>query len=588
MQTTTGSATTTTLISPFGGRLVDLMVPQEELAEARAYASTLPSIQISARAVCDLEMLARGAFSPLDRFMNEADFRRVVSEMRLADGTLFPMPITLPVPADAELQLGSDIALRDSMNDLLAVMTVKELYPWDATEVAQKVFGTQDSKHPIVNEMARWGGVNASGKLRMLQMPRHYDFKEIRRTPAETRSILEQTGRANVVAFQTRNPMHRVHEELTKRAIAGVDGVLLLHPVVGMTKPGDVDHFTRVRTYKALAQNYYEPDRIVLSLLPLAMRMGGPREALWHAIIRRNHGANHLVVGRDHAGPGKDSHGTPFYGPYDAQEMVKEHEAETGVTMVPFEELLYLPDEDRYEEVSKIPAGTKTMNISGTQVREEYLAKGKLLPAWFTRPETAEILGEAYPPRHKQGVCLWFTGLSGAGKSTTARVLSELLLEAGRQVTELDGDVVRTHLSKGLGFSREDRDTNILRIGFVAGEVVRHGGTVICAAVSPYRGTRESVREMMGEDQFVEVFVDTPLSVCEVRDVKGMYAKARRGEIKEFTGISDPYEPPLNPEITLDTERHTPEENARNIMVWLAERGFVRSEAPANSNGRHA
>jgi len=594
LQTTTDAATgtatttTTTLIAPYGGRLVDLMVPPEELAEARAYASTLPSIQLSARSACDLEMLAGGAFSPLDRFMNEADFRHVVSEMRLADGTVFPMPITLPVAADAELQVGSDIALRDSMNDLLAIMTVEELYPWDPTEVAQKVFGTQDPKHPIVNEMARWGGVNASGKLRMLQMPRHYDFQEIRRTPAETRAILEQTGRANVVAFQTRNPMHRVHEELTKRAIAAVDGVLLLHPAVGMTKPGDVDHYTRVRVYKALAQNYYEPDRIVLSLLPIAMRMGGPREALWHAIIRRNHGANHLVVGRDHAGPGKDSQGKPFYGPYDAQEMVRRHEAETGVTMVPFEELLYLPDEERYEEVSKIPAGARTMNISGTQVREEYLAKGKLLPAWFSRPETAEILAESYPPRHRQGVCLWFTGLSGAGKSTTAKVLSELLLEAGRQVTELDGDVVRTHLSKGLGFSREDRDTNILRIGFVAGEVVRHGGSVICAAVSPYRGTREAVRGMMGEDQFVEVFVDTPLSVCEERDVKGMYAKARRGEIKEFTGISDPYEPPLNPEITLDTETHTPEENARQIVAWLAERGFVRTEPAASPNGRHA
>jgi sulfate adenylyltransferase len=299
LQTTTGSATTTTLISPFGGRLVDLMVPQEELAEARAYASTLPSIQISARAVCDLEMMASGAFSPLDRFMNEADFRRVVSEMRLADGTLFPMPITLPVPADAELQLGSDIALRDSMNDLLAVMTVKELYPWDATEVAQKVFGTQDSKHPIVNEMARWGGVNASGKLRMLQMPRHYDFKEIRRTPAQTRSILEQTGRANVVAFQTRNPMHRVHEELTKRAIAGVDGVPPAPPRRRHDQAGRRRPLHPGPHLQALAQNYYEPDRIVLSLLPLAMRLGGPREALWHAIIRRNHGANHLVVGRD-------------------------------------------------------------------------------------------------------------------------------------------------------------------------------------------------------------------------------------------------------------------------------------------------
>jgi sulfate adenylyltransferase len=571
------------LIPPFGGRLVDLRVPEDELAEARDYASTLPSLQMSPRVVCDLELLASGGFSPLDRFMGEADFRGVLHEMRLADGTLFPIPVTLPVAADAGLRVGTDIALRDSMNDLLAIMTIEELYPWDPADLAERVLGTQDSRHPLVHEMARWGRLNASGAIRVLQSPRHYDFQELRRTPAQTREVLAQTGRQNVVAFQTRNPLHRVHEELTKRAIAEVDGVLLLHPSVGMTKPGDVDHYTRVRTYKALAQNYYDPDRIVLSLLPLAMRMAGPREALWHAIIRRNHGANYMVVGRDHAGPGKDSNGKPFYGPYDAQNLVRQYQDEVGVTMMPFSELLYLPDEDRYEETSKIPEGTRTATISGTQVREEFLGKGRLLPAWFTRPETAEILAEAYPPRHRQGLCIWLTGLSGAGKSTTAAVLSVLLLEAGRQVTELDGDVVRTHLSKGLGFTREDRDTNILRIGFVASEIVRHGGTVMCAAVSPYRETRDAVRAMMDEDQFIEVFVDTPLSVCEQRDVKGMYAKARRGEIKEFTGISDPYESPLNPEITLDTVGFTPEENARRIMAELARRGFVRWDPAHNA-----
>ena len=576
MHVQTTASAGTTLISPYGGRLVDLLVPDEELAEARAYASTLPSLQMSPRVVCDLELLASGGFSPLDRFMGESDFRRVLAEMRLADGTLFPIPVTLPVAADAGLRVGTDIALRDSMNDLLAIMTIDELYPWDPTDLAERVLATHDSKHPLVHEMARWGRLNASGPIRVLQIPRHYDFQELRRTPAQTREVLEQTGRQNVVAFQTRNPLHRVHEELTKRAIASVDGVLLLHPSVGMTKPGDVDHYTRVRTYKALAQTYYDPDRIVLSLLPLAMRMAGPKEAVWHAIIRRNHGANHMIVGRDHAGPGNDSTGQPFYGPYEAQDLVKQFEDEVGVTMMPFSELLYLPDEDRYEETANIPQGTRTATISGTQVREEFLGKGRLLPSWFTRPETAEILAEAYPPRHRQGLCIWLTGLSGSGKSTTAAVLSVLLLEAGRQVTELDGDVVRTHLSKGLGFSREDRDANILRIGFVASEIVRHGGTVMCAAVSPYRETRDAVRAMMDEDQFIEVFVDTPLSVCEQRDVKGMYAKARRGEIKEFTGISDPYESPLNPEITLNTVSFTPEDNARRIMAELARRGFVR------------
>jgi sulfate adenylyltransferase len=384
------------------------------------------------------------------------------------------------------------------------------------------------------------------------------------------RALLEERGHQNVVAFQTRNPMHRAHEELTKRAIAAIDGVLLLHPSVGMTKPGDVDHYTRVRTYKALTENHYDKDRVVLSLLPLAMRMAGPREALWHAIIRRNFGANHFIVGRDHASPGAG-----FYGPYDAQELVAKHSDEIGVTMVPFHELVYLADEDRYEEASNIPEGAATRSISGTQVRDEYLGKGVPLPSWFTRPEVAAILGESYPPRHRQGVCIWFTGLSGAGKSTTAEILSVLLLEHGRQSTMLDGDVVRTHLSKGLGFSKEDRDTNIVRIGFVAAEIARHGGVAICAAVSPYRATRDQVRALVGAEHFIEVFVDTPLEVCESRDAKGMYAAARRGAIKNFTGIDDPYEAPLAPEVTLDTTNATAEENARMVVTVLRQRGFV-------------
>jgi sulfate adenylyltransferase len=368
-----------------------------------------------------------------------------------------------------------------------------------------------------------------------------------------------------------------VHEELTKRAIAAVDGVLLLHPAVGMTKPGDVDHFTRVRGYKALAERYYPKDRIVLSLLPLAMRMAGPREALWHAIIRRNYGVTHFIVGRDHASPGLDSTGKPFYGPYDAQELVGRFSDEIRVAMVPFEELHYLPDEDRYEEVSKIPQGARTLSISGTQVREQYLDRGRPLPEWFTRPEVAGILADTYPPRHQQGVCIWFTGLSGAGKTATAEIVAQLLLEHGRQATLLDGDVVRTHLSKGLGFSKEDRDTNIRRIGFVAAEIVRHGGVAICAAVSPYRATRDEVRRMVGADRFVEVFVDTPLEICESRDTKGMYAQARSGAIKGFTGIDDPYEAPLSAELTLDTVEHSAEENARAIIDRLRASGLVQA-----------
>ncbi len=570
-----------TLISPYGGALIDLLAAPEERESLKAYAGTLPSLQISARSVCDLELLATGGFSPLDRFMNQADFESVVHTMRLSNGALFPMPITLPAAPDDTLSLDADIALRDSKNNLLAVMTLEEIYAWDRDDTAQRVFGTLDTKHPLVAEMGRWGTVNLSGKLRVLALPTYYDFRELRLTPAQVRERLAASSvSSNVVAFQTRNPLHRVHEELTKRAAASVDGVLLLHPSVGMTKPGDVDHYTRVRTYKALVQHHYQPDRVVLALLPLAMRMGGPREALWHAIIRRNHGANHFVVGRDHAGPGKDSTGTPFYGPYDAQQLVEKHSDEIGVKVLPFHELIFLPDENRYEQASQIPEGTRTASISGTQVRENYLNKGRLLPSWFTRPEVAEILGEAYPARHQQGVCIWLTGLSGSGKSTTAEILELLLLEHGRRATMLDGDVVRTHLSKGLGFSKEDRDTNIRRIGFVAAEIVSHGGVVICAAVSPYQGVRDEVRQMVGDDQFVEVFVNTPLEECERRDIKGMYAKARRGEITGFTGIDDPYEAPLNPEIELDTVESTAEENARRILNYLAEQGFVRTVEP--------
>jgi sulfate adenylyltransferase len=583
-ETLDGRPASAELLAPYGGKLVNLLVPAEELEATKDYASRLSSIQLTERVVCDLELLATGAFSPLDRFMGRADYLRVVEEMRLDEGRLFPIPVTLPVEPNPQLHLDQDIALRNSKNELLAILTIEEMYEWDLSAASQMVFGTQDLRHPLVAEMQRWGRVNLSGRLRVLQTPRHYDFQELRLTPAETRAALAARGIPNVVAFQTRNPLHRAHEELTKRAAQDVNGVLLLHPVVGLTKPGDVNHFTRVRAYRVLADRYYDHDRILLALLPLAMRLAGPREAVWHALIRRNYGANHLIVGRDHASPGSDSTGKPFYGPYDAQDYVTRFSNELGVGVVPFRELVYLPEEQRYEEISRVPRQARTAAISGTQVRNDYLERGQTLPTWFTRPEVADILAEVYPPRHRQGVCVWLTGLSGAGKSTIAEILTVLFLEHGRQVTVLDGDVVRTHLSKGLGFSREDRDINIRRIGFVAAEIVRHGGLAICAAVSPYRAARNEVRAMVGSEHFVEVFVDTPLEVCEARDVKGMYAQARRGEIKGFTGVDDPYEPPLTPEIRLQTVDCPPEVNARNILQLLIERGFVRPHStPAAS-----
>jgi sulfate adenylyltransferase len=563
------------LISPHGGRLIELLVPDNKRDQLAARAAKLPRLQLTPRNICDLELIATGGFSPLDRFMGKADYQRVLEEMRLNNGALFPLPVTLTCKKDQAPTFGDEITLVDQFNNPLAVMRVEEIYQWDKDREARHAYGTNDLRHPLVAEMNSWGDLCVSGQLSVLQLPFHYDFKSLRSTPLEVRARLQALGHPNVVAFQTRNPLHRAHEELTARAAAEVDGTLLLHPVVGMTRPGDIDHYTRVRSYKVLADRYYEPGRMMLALLPLAMRMAGPREALWHALIRRNFGANHLIVGRDHASPGKDSQDRPFYGPYDAQELVAEHSAELGVKPLPFSELLYLPEEDRYEESSRIAEGKRTASISGTEVREQYLQRGRELPQWFTRPEVASILAQAHPPRHLQGFCLWFTGLSGAGKSTTAEILAIKLLENGRQATVLDGDVVRTHLSKGLGFSKEDRDTNIRRIGFVAAEIARHGGSVICAAVSPYQATRNECRAMVGDDRFIEIFVDTPLDVCEGRDTKGMYALAREGKIKNFTGIDDPYEPPRNAELVIDTVNRSAEENAEQIIEYLVAEGFI-------------
>jgi sulfate adenylyltransferase len=569
------------LIPPYGGRLIDLLVHGEERLELLRRAAELPSLQLSPRSLCDLELLATGAFSPLDRFMGAADYGRVLEEMRLSEGTLFPIPLTLPVADTAGIEVGKEIALRSPTNERIAVMLVEEIFKWDTGREALQVYGTTDARHPLVAEMTTWGRFYLSGPLKVINLPRSRDFLDLRRNPLEVRAALEELGHEMVVAFQTRNPMHRVHEELTKRAASDVGGGLLLHPVVGLTKPGDVDYYTRVRTYRILADKYYDPQRTLLSLLPLAMRMAGPREAVWHAIIRRNYGANCFIVGRDHASPGKNSQGEPFYGPYEAQELMAQYGPEIKVRMLPYNEFVYLPEEDRYEESNRVPPGRKVLNISGTEVRDGYLANGKQLPQWFTRPEVAHILARAFPPRDQQGFCIWFTGLPSAGKSTIADILAVMLLEYGRSVTMLDGDVVRTHLSKGLGFSKEDRDTNILRIGFVASEIVRHHGAVICAAVSPYHTTRNQVRSMVGEDRFILAHVDTPVEVCEQRDIKGFYARARSGEIRGFTGVDDPYEAPISPEITLATTDCEPEENARKIVQYLIEKRFLPQDLKA-------
>ncbi len=567
--------TASKLVPPYGGQLVSLLAPDAERLALIAKANTLPSAQLTLRSVCDLELLAVGAFSPLNRFMGKADYLHVLKKMRLASGVLFPIPITLPVAKVNFVTPGQEIVLRSPRNEPLAILAIEEVFEWDPAFEAQAALGTTDPRHPLVAEMASWERTYVSGPLTVINLPRHYDFSDLRRSPVEIRELLDQMGYGNVVAFQTRNPMHRAHEWITKRAADEVRGALLIQPAVGLTKPGDVDYHTRVRCYRALVERYYDPRRTLLSLIPLAMRMGGPREAVWHAIIRRNYGANAFIVGRDHASSGKDSANRPFYNPYDAQRLLASLESELGVRVITFDEVVYLPDTDAYEEAGRVPPGARVFSLSGTEVRGGYLGEGKHLPDWFTRPEVADILARAHPPRDRRGFCVWFTGLSGAGKSTIAEALTEFLMEHGRQVTVLDGDVVRTHLSKGLGFSKSDRDANILRIGFVASEIVRHNGAVIVAVVSPYRSARNQVRAMIGGGRFILVYVNTPLEVCEQRDTKGLYAKARRGEIREFTGIDDPYEVPLKPELVLETLKTSPEDNAKRIVDHLADAGFL-------------
>ena len=566
------------LNTPYGGELINLLVGEERAAEMKASAKDFASITLDERGLCDLELLAVGGFSPLTGFLGRADYERVVAEKRLADGTLWPLPVTLPVKPGDGIDEGKPLALRDVYGNLIAFLHVEELYQHDKNAEALGAYGSTDAKHPSVAYLNRQPNHYAAGRLEVIRTPPHYDFVTLRRTPAELREHFQSLGWSRVVAFQTRNPLHRAHEELTKRAAEQIGGGLLIHPVVGVTKPGDVDHYTRVRCYRALVDNYYEPGSVVLSLLPLAMRMAGPREVLLHAIIRRNFGCTHFIVGRDHAGPGADSTGKPFYAPYAAQESMADHAEEIGMEMVDFKQMVYLPEQDRYSPVDEVPAGVKTADISGTQVRDNYLAKGLQLPEWFSRPAVAEILNETSPPRFRQGLTIWFTGLSGSGKSTVAHALVERLAEFGRNVSLLDGDEIRTHLSKGLGFSKEDRDTNIRRVGFVAGMVSQHGGTVLCSVISPYRAIRAEARKM-SRGNFVEVFCDTPLDVCETRDVKGLYAKARTavkdGKPMGFTGIDDPYEAPLNPEVTIDTNKLTVQECADAIVEKLLSLGYI-------------
>ncbi len=563
---------------PYGGRLVDLLVSPERAQVLKEVALSLPDIILNERGLCDLELLATGAFSPLKGFMNRLDYEAVLDRMRLENGLLWPLPICLDVHETQALNLevGQSVALRDPEGYLLAIMHVEDIWPVEPIREAEAIYNSTDTAHPGVNYLMNGGNrFYLGGRLEVLSLPLHFDFKQLRLTPREVRATFHKLGWQRVLGFQTRNPIHRPQFEMTTRAMRDVKANLLLLPIVGMTKPGDFDHYTRVRCYKSVLK-HYPPDSLVLSLLPLAKRMAGPREALLHMIIARNYGCTHFIVGRDHASPGQDSSGRPFYGKDEAQELSVKFAGEIGMDVLPFQEMVYLPFEDEFKTLVEIRPETKYIAMTGSEIRERIKA-GKKIPDWATFPEVIEELQRTYPPPRKQGFTVFLTGLSGAGKSTIAKVLYSRFLEIGdRPVTLLDGDIVRRNLSSELGFSKEHRDINVRRIGFVASEITKNRGIAICAPIAPYANTRAEVRAAIeAYGGFVEVHVATPIEVCEKRDRKGMYAKARAGLIKGFTGVDDPYEEPKNPEVRIDTTELTPEEAAQEILLFLAQRGYI-------------
>ena len=564
---------------PHGGELKDLFYPEHTADRVKEDAKDYKSWDLTQRQICDLDLLMNGAFSPLEGFFGESDYETVCDDMRLESGVLWPLPITLDVTeAFAEgLQAGETIALRDQEGVLLAVLEVSDVWTPDRESEALRVFGTTDDTHPGVYHLLHQANpVYVGGRVHGVEPPTYYDFKLLRDTPSELRGRFRKLGWRKIVAFQTRNPLHRAHQELTFRAAREAEANLLIQPVIGMTKPGDVDHFTRVRCYEHVLEEYPE-QTTQLSLLNLAMRMAGPREAILHAIIRKNYGCTHFIVGRDHAGPGNDRDGNPFYGPYDAQELYKQHEDELDITMVPFKMMVYVENKAEYVPADETEPTDKVLNLSGTEFRRR-LREGLDIPEWFSYPKVVAELRKAHPPKHEQGFTVFFTGLSGSGKSTVANALMIKLMEDGsRPVTLLDGDIVRKNLSSELTFSKEHRDLNIQRIGFVASEITKNGGIAICAPIAPYAGARRIVRDMISPvGGFIETWVSTPIEICEKRDRKGLYAMARAGKIKGFTGIDDPYEVPENPEIVIDTGELTPDLAAHRILITLEKLGYIK------------
>ncbi len=537
--------------------------------------TALPRMTLTPRQLFDLEQLLVGGFAPLTGFLGKEDYESVVETMHLASGELWPMPIVLDVSTGHGRSIGDRVILCDPYGNPIAFMTIESIYEPDKQKEVLKVYGTDNPEHPGVRYVLQEAGnIYLGGPAELINRSPMHDFKELRRTPEELKQFIAERGWDKVVAFQTRNPIHRAHFELISRAASALGAAVLLHPVVGLTKEGDIDYISRVRGYKRLHAARLS-DNGVLSLLPLAMRMAGPREAVWHALVRKNYGATHFIVGRDHAGPGSDSSGKAFYSAYEAQELAKSLENEIGIGIVPIHEMSYVESEGRYLSPEELTPEHEVKSISGTEFRR-MLRSEEPIPEWFAFPEVIEELRAAMRKEKRRGAVVFFTGLSGAGKSTIAHIVyNRLLEEQDRPVTYLDGDIIRQHLSKGLGFSKDDRMTNIERIGFVASEIAKHGGIAVCAAIAPYRESRERNRRLISQaGTYIEVFVDTPIEICEERDPKGLYKKAKTGSLAGFTGVDDPYEPPTDAELVLDTTTESAEEAAMRVLAYLKERGF--------------
>ena len=536
-------------------------------------------ISLNSRQLCDLEMLLNGGFAPLEGFLNENEYLSVVENMQLENGTVWPIPIVFDVSEDIaeKLKTNDCLHLMDRESKVLAILSVKECWKPNKEFEAQYVYGTKNSEHPgvfyLFNEMNEY---YVSGSLQKISLPNHYCFEDLRKTPKQLKSYFKEMGFEKVVAFQTRNPMHRAHVELTKRAMEMANAHLLIQPIVGLTKPGDIDSYTRVSCYRKTLQ-HYPAHGVTLSVLPLAMRMAGPREALWHAIIRKNYGLTHFIVGRDHASPGNDSNGNPFYSPFAAQDLLKKYADEIGIEMIPFQEIVYSESRDCYLSRDEVGVDDNILTISGTETRHR-LYENLDIPSWFSYPEIIAELRKSYPIKKKKGICIFFTGLSGAGKSILAQTLCEKLLEVqDRSITIVDGDQFRKNFCAELGFSKKDRSANIHRAGYLANEIARNCGIAICAFIAPYRLDREFVRNLVNQNGggYIEIYLSTSLETCEMRDVKGLYKKARAKEITDFTGIDDPYEIPQSPQIIIDTSQSSIEESLECILKYLKTQQYI-------------